>query len=242
MHWSDALTASSPYRWTMLGAIVLSAWLWSRRTKRDPVLMLVYIGAVGGAFAGAKLAWLIAEGADAWASPNRWLLIATGKSVLGGILGGYAGVEFMKKMVGYEQSTGDLFAPIIPLGIALGRVGCMLHGCCAGNPMHASWWTVQDAHGVDRWPSAQIEFVFQLVMFSLLVVLLRRPAWKGRVFYLYLACYGAFRLIHEAVRDTPKWFGWISGYQVMAATILIMGLVQLRRFKPAAPTSDEAQS
>lgn len=239
MHWSDAITASSPYRWTMLGAIVLSAWLWSRRTKRDPVLMIVYAGALGGAFAGAKLAWLIAEGAEAWASPNRWLMIATGKSVVGGILGGYAGVEFMKAMVGYKKSTGDLFAPIIPLGIALGRVGCMLHGCCGGNAMPAMWWTVQDARGISRWPSAQIEFVFQLIMFAVLVTLLRRPAWHGRVFYLYLVSYGGFRLAHEVVRDTPKWFDLVSGYQLLSAVMLIIGIIQLRRH-PASETNQPA--
>jgi len=231
MHWSDAITASSPYRWTMLGAIVLSAVIWSLRTKRDPQLLVIYVGALGGAFLGAKLAYLFAEGSIAWASPNRWLLIATGKSVLGGILGGYVGVEWMKHLIGYPRSTGDLFAPIIPLGIALGRVGCMMHGCCQGNQVTAAWWSVRDPSGIARWPSSQVEFGFQITMFVLLIALLRRPAWHGKVFFLYLASYGAFRFVHEFLRDTPKWFGMVSGYQVLALVMFGLGLWRLRALK-----------
>lgn len=237
MHWSDALSASSPYRWTMLGAILLSATLFFLRTRRDPHLLVVYVGALGGAFIGAKLAYLLAEGAAAWPSPQRWLLLATGKSVLGGVLGGYVGVEAMKRVIGHEQSTGDLFAPIIPAGIALGRVGCVLHGCCLGNAMPATWWTVADRQGVARWPSAQIELLFQLGMLALTLWLLKKPRWQGRVFFLYLACYGAFRLLHEAVRDTPKWHGWISGYQVLALVMLVIGLVKLVDARRARSTA-----
>lgn len=228
MHWSDALTASSPYRWTMLGAILLSAALWFHRTKRDTNMLIVYVGALGGAFIGAKLAYLIAEWQVFWLSPDRWLLIATGKSVVGGILGGYAGVEWMKRVIGHERSTGDLFAPIIPLGIALGRVGCVLHGCCLGNEMPAAWWTVADAHGHARWPSSQIELVFQLIIFVVALVLLKRPHWHGRVFFLYLTAYGAFRFLHEWLRDTPKWFGMVSGYQLMALVMVVIGWRKLR--------------
>src|SRR5882757_7219720 len=44
-HWLDApLTA--PYRWTMMAAIALSAWYWFAKSKRDPALLPVYIGAL----------------------------------------------------------------------------------------------------------------------------------------------------------------------------------------------------
>ena len=224
MHWSDAFTFSSPYRWTMLGGIVLTALLWFLRTKRNPDLFIIYIGALGGAFLGAKLAYLFAEGWVAWQSPDRWVLIATGKSVLGGILGGYAGVETMKSLVGHKTSTGDLFAPIIPLGIALGRAGCWLHGCCLGIPL-ADGWGLRDRAGVSRWPSSQVELLFQLAIFALIIAMRRR--WAGRLFYVYLFAYGTFRLLHEWLRDTPKWWGLISGYQIIALAMAVMGARKL---------------
>ena len=229
MHWSDALSVSSPYRWTMLGGILLTALLWYIRTQRNPDLFIIYVGALGGAFIGAKIAFLIAEGATIWPSPDRWLLVAAGKSVVGGILGGYLGVEGMKALIGHRESTGDLFAPIIPLGVALGRVGCWLHGCCLGVPMAEGWWSLKDKHGVSRWPSSQVELLFQVLAFGIIVAMRKR--WAGRLFPFYLAAYGTFRFVHEWLRDTPKWWGVISGYQVLALLMAGLGVWKWRSAK-----------
>jgi hypothetical protein len=77
--------------------------------------------------------------------PDRWLRLATGKSVLGALLGGYAGVELAKHALGLRAATGDLFALVAPLGIGIGRVGCLLHGCCLGERCAPAWWTLRDA-------------------------------------------------------------------------------------------------
>ena len=45
-----------------------------------------------------------------WDDPQRWVIWATGKTILGALLGGYAGVEAAKKWTGYTQPTGDWFA------------------------------------------------------------------------------------------------------------------------------------
>ena len=39
----------------------------------------------------------------------------SGMSVLGGISGGFLGVEISKKIIGYSQPTGDAFAVAIPI-------------------------------------------------------------------------------------------------------------------------------
>src|SRR4029450_7582226 len=106
--------------------------LWARVAKRDSRLVLIYIAALGGAFFGAKLVYLGAEGWLHWHDENRWLILATGKSITGALLGGYAAVEIAKGQLGYTRATGDWFAVISPLAIMLGRVGCITHGCCLG--------------------------------------------------------------------------------------------------------------
>jgi phosphatidylglycerol:prolipoprotein diacylglycerol transferase len=158
---------------------------------------------------------------------ERWLRLAAGKSIVGGLLGGYAGVELMKWLVGYRKSTGDLFAFIVPLGIALGRVGCWLQGCCLGKPTQWKWLAIQDRQGVARWPASQMELLFQLVMFVVLLVLKRHGGWEGRLFFVYLLCYGVFRFFHEFLRDTPTLFAGLSGYQVLSAAMVIAGAVML---------------
>src|SRR5882762_10088642 len=92
---------STAYGWLMLAGIFVSIALWSRVAKRDSRLVLIYIAALAGAFLGAKLVYLGAEGWLHWHDKDRWLQFATGKSILGGLLGGYAGVEIAKRHVGY---------------------------------------------------------------------------------------------------------------------------------------------
>lgn len=91
------------------------------------------------------------------------MIWATGKTILGALLGGYAGVEVAKKLTGYTQATGDWFAVIAPVGIVLGRVGCLLHGCCLGKVCAPAWWTMADANGVARWPAVPVEIGFNVL-------------------------------------------------------------------------------
>ncbi len=221
-HWLDA-PLSTPYRWTMLAAIVCSAWYWFVKSKRDPALLPVYIGALGGAFLGAKFAYFFAEGWRDWPLPDRWPRLFAGKSVIGGLLGGYAGVEMMKGLVGYTKHTSDLFALIVPLGIALGRVGCWLQGCCLGKPTTLHLLAARDRLGVARWPASQVELVFQLLIFSVFIVLRRDPKFTGRLIFLYFAVYGIFRFFHEFVRDTPPLVGGITGYQILSLVTATLG-------------------
>src|SRR5262249_15445401 len=73
----------SAYGWLMLAGIVVSILLWSRLARRDERLVLIYVSALVGAFLGAKLAYLAAEGWLHWHDSNRWLVLATGKSITG---------------------------------------------------------------------------------------------------------------------------------------------------------------
>ena len=52
-----------------------------------------------------------------------------GRTVIGGIIGGFVGVELTKWRLGYKHSTGDAFAVAIPIGHFFGRIGCLLAGC-----------------------------------------------------------------------------------------------------------------
>src|SRR5262249_35623837 len=149
------LYQTTAYGWLMLGATVVSLAFWLRLARKDDRLVLIYLAALGGGFVGAKLAYLAAEGWLHWGDSNRWLVLATGKSIAGALLGGYAGVELAKRFLGYTSATGDWFAALTALSTMVGRVGCTLHGCCLGRPLQPSWFTLRDSLGVPRWPAAQ---------------------------------------------------------------------------------------
>ena len=181
------------YPLLLIFGVVASYALWVPRMRRDPRLLAIYGASLFGAFAGAKLVYFAAEGYLYADHPQRWWIWATGKTILGALLGGYVAVECAKKSVGFEKTTGDLFALAAPVGIILGRLGCLLHGCCAGMPCESAWWTSIDALGVSRWPAVPVEITFNVVAVLGFFLLRKRACLIGQHFHLYLIGYGLFR-------------------------------------------------
>jgi len=215
---------TSPYTWLMLGAISLGFLFWVRSVPRDRKLLTIYFAGLAGAFLGAKVVYILAEGWMRWHDPDGWLQLATGKSILGALLGGYAGVEIAKKNVGYHAATGDWFAAVVPVSIILGRIGCLLHGCCLGTVCSPSWYSITDFHGTARWPAVPMEIGFNIVALFALLRLRSRQLLAGQHFHLYLIAYGIFRFAHESMRDTPGIIGPFSGYQIAALVVTLFGI------------------
>jgi phosphatidylglycerol:prolipoprotein diacylglycerol transferase len=232
---------STAYGWLMLAGIFVSIFLWSQLIKRDDRLVLVYVAALVGAFLGAKLVYLAAEGWLHWHDPDRWVILATGKSITGALLGGYLAVEIAKYFINYRGATGDWFAVIVPTGVMIGRIGCMINGCCLGKVWPTSWYTVNDTHGVPRWPAPEVEFLFNAVMLGVILVMRHRKIMPGQLFHLYLITYGVFRFFHEFLRDTPQIIGPISGYQIAALAIFALGVAGFMRRRQIAFHTYETQ-
>lgn len=216
---------STAYGWLMLAGIFTSILFWSRLARRDDRLILIYIAALAGAFLGAKLVYLGAEGWLHWYDSHRWVILATGKSITGALLGGYAAVEIAKHFLRYPGITGDWFALITPVTIMLGRLGCVLHGCCLGRLCEPSWFTMNDSGGLARWPAALVELLFNAVLLGVLLLLHRRKLLPGQLFHVYLIAYGLFRFVHEFLRETPRILGPVSGYQIAALMVAGLGAV-----------------
>lgn len=213
----------------MLLGIGLGVFIWRRKAPRRPGMLTIYFSALAGAFLGAKVVYLLAEGWLFWNSPDRWMYLLTGKSILGALLGGYAGVEWAKSYVGYKSPTGDWFATVTPLSIIIGRMGCLLHGCCLGVRCDPAWYTMLDRHGVARWPAVPAEILFNLLAIAVFHTLRRKHLLPGQHFHLYLIGYGVFRFVHEFWRDTPELFGLGTGYQLASITVIALGVIRYRQ-------------
>lgn len=214
----------SPYSWVMLGSIGLSLGLWTRVARSDRRLLLIYLAALAGAFLGAKVVYFFAEGFLHLGAPDMWLQLATGKSILGGLLGGYLAVEWAKRLLGYNRVTGDWFALVVPVGIIFGRIGCWIHGCCRGIACQPGWFTLRDETGQDRWPAVPMEIAFNLGALIAALVLRKKKLLTGQHFHLYLTAYGLFRFFHEFLREEPHVLFGLSGYQVAALAVVMLGL------------------
>ncbi len=215
------------YRSILVAVLIVSFGFWVRMARRDRRLIGVYLGALLGGFTGAKIVYLFAEGWLHVGEPGMWLTLASGKSIVGALLGGYLGIEIAKASVGYQKATGDWFALVVPLGIAAGRIGCLSVGCCLGIPLQPeAWWTSLDLSGTPRWPAPMTELLFNLVAFSILLTFQRHRVLPGQLFHLYLIGYGIFRFFHEFLRATEKPFGGVSGYQVAALGLIALGWIR----------------
>ncbi|MFM9146183.1 MAG: prolipoprotein diacylglyceryl transferase family protein [Phycisphaerales bacterium] len=204
-----------------------------RDGRVDPRMLAVYAGALAGAYAGAKVAFLVAEG---WHVRDDWAALLSGHSVTGGLVGGVLGVETAKHVVGLREGTGDLFALTVPLALAIGRIGCIAAGCCLGVECEPSWWTATDVHGHARWPAAGAELAFNLAFWAWAIVATRRGWIPGQRFNAYLIAYGCFRFAHEFVRDDARWWGPLGGYHLVALAIVATGMVLWRRRARLTPS------
>jgi len=210
-----------------LGVTTALGWfLWQLR-GRDPLDERIW-GVIAGALAGGALlsrlgTWAqhLAPGANAGLA-EQWLYGS--RSILSGLVGAYAGALIAKRFAGLRVSTGDLFAAPVALGMAVGRIGCLLTEL-PGTPTGGSWGVTLTAAeagsipravaGVPLHPSFAYEIAFQLVAFVVLVRQRDRFAQPGALFAGYLLAYAVFRFLVEFVRGNevvaagltrPQWF------------------------------------
>jgi phosphatidylglycerol:prolipoprotein diacylglycerol transferase len=115
---------------------------------------------------------------------------------------------------------------ILPFSIGIGRVGCLLVGCCRGIPWDGPL-AIAYSDNVWRHPAQAYEIVFHISMGLLLRALWRRQILFGRHFALYLAAYGVFRYFTEFLRETPKAFAGLSAYQWLALAMIAAGAIAL---------------
>ncbi len=160
----------------------------------------VTAGALIGAMIGAKLGLLLYLPFDAWKASIRELLLSEwgGRTILGALFGGFVGVEVAKKAVGITIATGDPYAIGLPLGQALGRVGCFIGGCCYGLPLE------ENALGLTRHPAQLYEGVLDLAAAVTLFAIRKRPRAPGLLFRYYLLSYAVIRFVMDFFRGDEK--------------------------------------
>jgi prolipoprotein diacylglyceryltransferase len=171
---------------------------------------------------------------------EQWLY--GNRSILGGLVGAWLGVHVAKRATGYRLRTGDLFAPAVALGMAVGRVGCLLTEQ-PGTPTGRGWGIALDAAaaartgspaGVPLHPSFVYEIVFHLLAFAALWGWLRhRHLPPGETFVWYVAAYGVFRFLVEFVRGNDvAWMGLTRPQLFLLVTVpLVLARIawQVRR-------------
>jgi prolipoprotein diacylglyceryltransferase len=212
-----------------IGVFVVEA---RRRGQTDEKVVWVVLGAlVGGAVFMRLGTWTqhvdLRENASL---TEQWLY--GNRSILGGLVGAWLGVHVAKRLVGYRVRTGDLFAPAVALGMAVGRIGCLLTEL-PGTPTGTSFGIRLDqaaaerlgaAPGVALHPSFVYEIVFHGAAFCVLWFWLRhRVTAPGETLTFYLAAYGIFRFAVELVRGNEVvWAGMTRPQLFLLVTVPLL--------------------
>lgn len=198
----------------MTGGLALSTWL-MRRQSDGPLGLdarqraALWVGAFGGGVMGARLLFLWITLAGGGPAPALW---DGGKTIVGGLAGGYLGVEAVKWAMGLKVKTGDSLCVPVAVGVAVGRVGCWIGRCCYGTPTTLPWG-VDFGDGVRRHPTQLYELAFHSLMALLLWRLKRSGAFKLQLMKLYILSYLVYRFLTEFIRPELRLAAGLTGYQ-----------------------------
>lgn len=195
----------------------------------------VIAAAAVGAALGSKLLFLLTDPVATWARRGDPAALFAGKTIVGGILGGWIAVEAVKRMLGIASRTGDLFAAPLCIGIAVGRIGCFLEGL--GDATYGVATSlpvgVDFGDGVSRHPTQLYEAVFLALLAAPVLRATLRPHAPGSVFRAFVAAYCAWRFAIDFLKPAGETPG-PSGIQwACAAALVVIGIERRRAAGPA---------
>ena len=229
-----------PFFESLAYSAAFCAYLFLRRRFGDPIVTqirwAVIAAAVAGAAIGAKLLFWLEDPQFTLSRLHDPAYLAGGKTIVGALAFGLLSVELMKRYIGLQQSTGDLYAAPLTLGIAIGRVGCFLTGLpdnTYGTPT-ALPWGVDFGDGIKRHPTQLYEIVFLLALIPVLYGMLRsitRPEFgdegrkatfvAGDVFKFFMVSYLSFRLLCDFIKPYQRIFLGLGGIQWVCVVVLL---------------------
>ncbi len=214
------------------------AWWFFRRAKQlgfnterlNTFVLVIILWAV----IGARILSVLFDGKLNWYLQNPhhiFMIWEGGFTFYGGFLFALiGGIVYVRRYQLSAWNIGDMIAPGLALGGAVGRLGCFFSGDSFGKPVDLPWAVVfSDPHslaptGIPLHPT-QIYSVFtNFVVFGLLLWWQKRQKFTGELFLVYLILYAATRSFVEIFRNDPRGVyldGLISTSQIIA--ILIAG-------------------
>jgi len=166
-----------------------------------------------------------------------------GMSFHGGFLGVLVAMAWLarKQHLRWLQVT-DFIAPLVPPGLAFGRIGNFINGELWGRPTDLPWGMVfPRADNLPRHPSQLYEFALEgLALFVLLWLYSNKPRPVGAVSGIFLIGYGSFRFLAEFTRNPDDGifglmtFG-VSMGQWLSLPMVIAGITMLVWSKRSSP-------
>lgn len=159
-----------------------------------------------------------------------------GMSFHGGLLGVLLAMFWFAKrrQLSYFMVT-DFIAPMVPLGLAFGRLGNFINGELWGRPSDLPWSMVFPAvDQVARHPSQLYQFAGEgLLLAVILWIYIQKPRRVGQISGLFLLGYGILRFLVEFAREPDAFLGLLglglSMGQWLSLPMILLGIYLLTR-------------
>ncbi len=242
--WLGEVHLALPTYGLLVASGVILAWIWmQRRAARDGIdpeaSSRAAMWALGGGLLGGKLGLLAVELPWFLAHPGDLLgadFLQAAGVIWTAVLGGLVGLLYAARSGGVPLGRlADAAAPAIPVAQAIGRLGCLMAGCCFGSASSLPWAVVYTSAaarqrtgvplGVPLHPAPIYEALGSLLLvlpLALWAGARRRRPGEGAA--AYLVGYGILRFGVEFFRgDTVRGL-WLSGTastsQILSALIV----------------------
>ncbi|HEY5717247.1 MAG TPA: prolipoprotein diacylglyceryl transferase [Motiliproteus sp.] len=219
-----------------LGGFVAAWWLANRRAvaagsgwRREQVSDLIFYCAMGVVL-GGRVGYVLFYNFGRFLEEPLWLFAVWegGMSFHGGLLGVIAAMLwFGRKTHKRLFVVADFVAPLVPIGLGLGRIGNFIGGELWGRATDLPWGMVfPRADALARHPSQLYQFVLEgVVLFTLVWWFSARPRPAASVSGLFLCAYGCFRFLIEFVREPDSQLGFIAFNWLTMGQLLSLPMV-----------------
>jgi len=242
----------------LASAYLLGLWLAVKRARAAGVdgnkVMDLLIWVIIAALVGAKALLFFVDFNHFTSSWQEFTsLLRSGGVFYGGLIAAVVVciLQLRRHRLPLWQS-GDLFAPGIALGYMVGRLGCLMAGCCYGRPTNVAWaitFTDPAANinvgtplNVPLHPTQLYESAAGLVILVALLALEKRPnSYPGRTFWSFVSLYSVLRFGIEFFRGDDRGFvgTMLSTSQAISVVLLPVSIFMLwylgRADRPEAP-------
>lgn len=226
-----------------LGGFVAAWWLANRRAAQpnsgwnaQMVSDLIFYCALGVVL-GGRFGYVLFYNFDRFLDDPLWLFAVWegGMAFHGGLLGVITAIAlFGRKYNKGFFAVADYVAPLVPIGLGLGRLGNFIGGELWGRATDLPWAMVfPRADDLARHPSQLYQFALEgVALFALLWWFSAKPRPAMAVSGLFLSGYGSFRFIVEFARQPDGHLGfiamdWLTMGQLLSLPMVVAGGVLL---------------